>query len=132
MSAQDERAILALALAWPTWGPRQLFDQVSRAEHGGLRIAPSTVYRLLRRRCLRTRWERLAVLKVDSAKAAGLLTEHTRRQLAGAQRRQAPHVQATKPGELVCLDTFYVGKLKGVGKVSQYTGCDAACPFAVA
>jgi hypothetical protein len=27
------------------------------------------------------------------------------------------HVQAEKPGELVCLDTFSIGKLKGVGKL---------------
>lgn len=132
LSAQDERTILALALAWPTWGPEQLSDQLGRPEHAGLRIAPSTIYRLLRRRGLQTRWERLAVLEVHSAEAAGLLTERTRRQLAAAQRRQAPHIQAAKPGELVCLDTFYIGKLKGVGKVWQYTACDAACSFAVA
>jgi hypothetical protein len=28
------------------------------------------------------------------------------------------------------LDTFYVGKLKGVGKIWQITGCDAACSYA--
>jgi hypothetical protein len=72
------------------------------------------------------------VLEAHSAQTAGLLTERTRRQLAAAQRRQAPHIQATQPGELVCLDTFYIGKLKGVGKVWQYTACDAACSFAVA
>jgi transposase InsO family protein len=132
LSFQAERAILALALAWPTWGPVQLADQIRRPEHGGLRVAPSTIYRLLRRMGLQTRWERLAVLEAHSAQAAGLLTERTRRQLAAAQRRQAPHIEAAQPGELACLDTFYVGKLKGVGKVWQYTACDAACSFAVA
>jgi transposase InsO family protein len=32
----------------------------------------------------------------------------------------------------VCLDTFYIGQLKGVGKVWQYTACDAASSFAIA
>jgi transposase InsO family protein len=132
LSVQEERTILALALAWPTWGPAQLSNQLRHPDHGGLRVAPSTIYRLLRRRGLQTRWERLAVLEVHSAQAAGLLTERTRRQLAAAQRRQAPHIQASKPGQLVCLDTFYIGKLKGVGKVWQYTACDAACSFGVA
>lgn len=132
LSVQAERAILALALAWPTWGPVQLADQLRRREHDGLRLAPSTIYRLLRRMGLQTRWERLTVLEAHSAQAAGLLTERTRRQLTAAQRRHAPHIQASQPGELVCLDTFYVGKLKGVGKVWQYTACDAACSFAVA
>ena len=31
---------------------------------------------------------------------------------------------------LLSLDTFYVGKLKGVGKVWQITGCDAASSYA--
>ena len=37
---------------------------------------------------------------------------------------------ATAPGDLLSLDTFYVGKLKGVGKGWQITGCDAACSYA--
>jgi hypothetical protein len=41
-------------------------------------------------------------------------------------------VHATTPGELVCFDTFYIGKLKGVGKVWQYKACDAAYSHAVA
>ncbi|MCJ7709094.1 MAG: IS481 family transposase, partial [Anaerolineales bacterium] len=76
---------------------------------------------MLCRRGLQTRWERLALLEVHSAQAAGLLTKRTRRQLAAAQRRRAPHIQATKLGELVSQDTFYIGKLKGVGRIWQYT-----------
>jgi len=132
LRTQAERAILALALAWPTWGPVQLAYQLRRPELGGLRIASNTIYRLLRRMGLQTRWERLAVLEAHFAQAAGLLTERTRRQLAAGQRRQAPHIQASQPGELVCLDTFDIGKLKGVGKIWQYTACDAASSFAVA
>jgi transposase InsO family protein len=130
LSVQDERAILALAVTWPTWGPLRLAAQLARPEHGGRRVAPATIYRLLRRRGLQTRWERLAVLEVHSAQRAGLLTERTRRQLA--RRRPHQHIEAATPGEVVCLDTFYVGKLKGVGKVWQYTACDAACSYALA
>jgi hypothetical protein len=32
----------------------------------------------------------------------------------------------------VCLDTFYIGNLRGVGKVWQFTARDAACSYAVA
>ena len=39
------------------------------------------------------------------------------------------HVEAGQPGDLLSLDTFYVGKLKGVGKVWQITGCDVASSF---
>ena len=40
------------------------------------------------------------------------------------------HVEADAPGDLLSLDTFYVGKLKGVGKVWQVTGCDVASSYA--
>lgn len=53
---------------------------------------------------------------------AGLLTEWTRSTLWQAQHGQPRHVAAREPGELVCLDTFYIGQLKGVGKVWQITG----------
>lgn len=39
---------------------------------------------------------------------------------------------AREPGELVCLDTFYIGQLQGVGKIWQITACDAACSYGVA
>jgi transposase InsO family protein len=42
------------------------------------------------------------------------------------------HVQAENPGELMCIDTFYIGKLKGVGKLWQITACDAASSYAMA
>jgi len=131
LTVQTERAILALALAWPTWGPARLAVQLSRPEYGSWRVAPATIYRLLRRTDLRTRFQRLAVLEAHSAQAAGLLTERTRRRLTAAQRRRGPHVAAQRPGDLVCLDTFYIGRLKEVGKVWQYTACDAACSYAI-
>jgi transposase InsO family protein len=127
-----ERAVLAMALAWPTWGPARLSAQLTRPEHGGYRVAPATVHRLLRRAGLGTRLERLAVLEHHSARAAGLLTERTRRRLWHVQHGRTQHVHATTPGELVCFDTFYIGKLKGVGKIWQYTACDAACSYAAA
>ncbi len=41
-------------------------------------------------------------------------------------------MQAEKPGELVCIDTFYVGKLGGVGKMCQIAACDATSSYALA
>jgi transposase InsO family protein len=77
---------------------------------------------------LGTRRERLGILGHHSARRAGLLTERTRRRLRPAQR----HVHASRPGELVCLDCFYIGKLKCVGKVWKITACDAATSYAMA
>ena len=123
LSVQTERRVIAFALAWPTSGPQWLSDQLARE---GVTIAPVTVWRLLRRHQLGTRRARLAVLEQFSAATQGILTERT----AHRDRRRTRHVAATAPGDLLSLDTFYVGKLKGVGKVWQITGCDAACSYA--
>jgi transposase InsO family protein len=123
LSVQTERRVIAFALAWPTSGPQWLSDQLARE---GLPIAPVTVWRLLRRHQLGTRRARLAVLEQFTAATQGILTERT----AQRDRRRTRHVAAAAPGDLLSLDTFYVGKLKGVGKVWQITGCDAACSYA--
>ena len=115
---QTERRVIALAVAWPTCGPQWYSDQLARE---GVTIAPVTVWRLLRREGLGTRRARLAVLERASAAHAGLLTERT--------IKPVRHVAAAHPGDLLSLDTFYVGKLKGVGKVWQITGCDVASSF---
>jgi hypothetical protein len=107
-SVEAERAILAVALAVPTWGPARVSAHLA--------LAPATIYRSLRRVGLQTRTQRLGVLEVCSAQTAGLLTERTRRTLAQARRRQSQHVVDEQPGDQVCLDTFYVGKLKGLGR----------------
>ena len=115
---QTERRVIAVALAWPTCGPQWYSDQLAR---DGVAIAPVTIWRLLRRQRLGTRRARLAVVEQYSAGTTGLLTERTAKPIC--------HVAAARPGDLLCLDTFYVGQLKGVGKVWQITGCDAASSF---
>jgi len=122
LGVQTERRVIAFALAWPTCGPQWVSDQLARE---GLTVAPVTIWRLLRRSGLGTRRARLAVLEQHSATTTGLLTERTGRAL----RRPVRHVEAAQPGDLLSLDTFYVGKLKGVGKVWQITGCDVASSF---
>lgn len=125
-----ERSVLAWAIAEPTWGPLRLSSELRRQRD--LVLHPSTIYRILKRHRLQTRFERLVILEQHAAETAGLLTERTRRKLLRAQGHKPRHVQASVPGELVCIDTFYIGKLKGVGKVWQYTACDAATSFGVA
>lgn len=118
VAVQTERRVIALALAWPTCGPQWYSDQLARE---GEAIAPVTIWRLLRRHRLGTRRARLAVLERASAVTTGLLTERT--------AKPVRHVEAAQPGDLLSLDTFYVGKLKGVGKVWQITACDVASSF---
>ncbi len=121
-----EHAVLAYALLWSTHGPARIAAQLRQPRWGGWRVSPSGVYGILRRHGLQTRWERLTRLEARAILDQGLLTERTRRRLI------SPHIAAQHPGDLVCVDAFYVGKLKGVGKVWQLTACDAACSYAIA
>lgn len=127
-----EQAVLAYALLWPTHGPAQIADQLTRPGGPLTRLSASGAYAILRRHGLSTRWERLCRSEVHAAGTIGLLTERTRATLNEARGHRAAHVHAERSGDLVCLDTFYVGNLKGVGKVWQYTACDAASSFGVA
>ena len=125
-----ERLVLGIAISAATWGARRIAAYLARTWQ--VRVAPSTVQRLLRRVGLATRRARLLVLEQQAARTAGLLTERTRAKLWRARHGRTRHVAATEPGELVCLDTFYIGNLKGIGKVWQITACDAATSYGVA
>jgi len=121
-----EHAVLAYALLWPTHGPARIAAQLHQPRWGRWRVSPSGVYGILKRHGLQTRWERLTRLEARALDVQGLVTERTRRRVV------RPHLAAEHPGDVVCVDAFYVGKLKGVGKVWQLTACDAACSYALA
>jgi transposase InsO family protein len=114
------RLVVGQAPAWPTGGCRRVSLQLAR-DLGG-QLSPSPVQRIVRR----------ALQKHHNTGPCGLLTERTRRQLARARGPWARHVHAALPGERVCLDTFSIGKLNGVGRVWQITAGDAACSSGVA
>ena len=119
VSVETEHRVLAMALAWPTRGARWVSQQLAAQQ---LAVPATTVWRILRRHGLSRRDARLAAVEYQGAAVNGVVTARVR-------RRVARHVRATRPGDLLSLDTFYVGQLKGVGKVWQITACDAACSY---
>jgi transposase InsO family protein len=115
-----EQRILAFALAHPGFGPKRTSAELAREKWGGLRISANGVYRVLVRHGLNTRAKRLSLV-------AGYAARYERAPLPEAPR----HVEASRPGELVGLDCFYVGRLTGTkGAVWQYTAIDVRSGFA--
>ncbi len=112
-------------LAYPR--PAAHCPAAGRAQLGGILVSPWGVYQTLRRRGLHQRPARLRRFERLPARATGILTEYTR-QLVDVRAAQA-EVEADHPGALVGVDTFFVGKLKGVGKIWQYTGTDVASSY---
>jgi transposase len=112
LAPETERLLPSVAVSAATWGARRIAAYLRHRWQ--LRVAPSTVQRALRRAGLATRRQRLTVLEHRALQTVGLLTERTRRALWQARHGQPRHVAAREPGELVCLDAFYIGQLKGV------------------
>ena len=104
----------------------------AKPRFGGWTVSHSTVYNVLRSAGLNRRPMRLAAAEALAAAEGGPLTERALRDLRAAQAVQHRHIGSDVVGEQVFLDTMYVGHLKGVGKVWQYTGVDGACSFGFA
>jgi transposase InsO family protein len=116
-----EQRIIAFSLAHPGFGPKRISAELAREKWGGLRISPHGIWRVLRRHGLNTRTKRLALV-------AGYAARYERRAEPPERER---HIEATRPGELVGLDCFYVGRLSGTkGTVWQYSAIDVASGFA--
>jgi transposase InsO family protein len=115
--------LLTLAVLEPTLGARRLADRLVDA---GWPLAASTAQKYLHQAGLGTRRQRVARAALITAAAGGLVTEATR----DAAPMGFCHVSAG-PAELVSLDSFYIGNLKGVGRVYQLTAVDVFTRWAV-
>jgi len=115
--------ILAEAIARPTLGARRLLEHLAERE---VALSASGVQKVLLRHHLGHRRERIAALAQITAAETGLVTDEARNGPFGFCHF------AARPGDLVALDTFYVGKLKGVGSVYQLTAIDTTTRWAVA
>ncbi len=115
--------VLAEALARPTLGARQLLEPLADR---GVHLSASGVQKILRRVNLATRAQRVAALAQITAADSGLAAE------AALDGPFGFCHFAAQPGDLVALDAFYVGQLKGIGKVFQLTAVDTATRWAVA
>ena len=116
-------SLLTVAVTMPTLGCRQYADRL--AEHG-FDVSKSTVQNLLVAHGLGRRPQRLARAAAITAMTSGLCTEAARQDQPFGFCHWAPG-----PGELVSVDSFYIGNLKGVGKVHQLTAVDTFTRWAI-
>lgn len=123
-----EQRILDVSLEHPAWGCNRLSDQLKLE---GINISAITIQKILNRNEMGSRYDRwLKLEEKHSQKTIQLSGE----QVAFIEKHNPAfrerHVESNAPGELLCQDTFYVGYLKGVGKVYLHTVVDAYCSFA--
>ena len=122
MGSEEVAVILSEAVTRPALGPRALLRHL-RAR--GVDRSASGVAKVLGRHHLGTAKQRIAALASLTAAGTG--------QVTGAAM-EGPFgfcMFASTAGQVVSLDTFYVGRLKGVGAVWQLTAVDVATRTAV-
>ena len=117
-----EGQVLSVTEQFPSYGPQRIAYLLQRQ---GITIGKTAVHGVLKRNGLNRRKERLEWIR----KLSGEIVTESEIDTA-RQRSKSRHIQADDPGELVCIDTFYIGCLKGVGRIYQLTACDAATSFA--
>lgn len=123
--------IIAYAVEHPTVGPRTIAAALALPRFGSWRVSHSGAYNVLRRAGLARRQARLAAAESLAASEGGPITERVLRDLRTIERTTV-HIGSDTLGEQVFFDTLYVGNLKGVGKIWQYSAVDGACSFAFA
>lgn len=131
--AELEQQILAMTREYPTYSYVKISDQLKLI---GVPATANQVRGVWLRRGLVKRYDRLLWLEREAAATGGPLTERVAKLLARYQRQQMTdpeqHVEAPLPGYLGCQDTYFVGTLKGVGRIYAQSFVDAHCSWAQA
>ncbi len=123
--------IIAYAIEHPTVGPRTIASALALPRFGGWMVSHGGVYNVLHRAGLNRTAARLAAAESLAASEGGPITERVLRDLRTIERAVV-HIGSDRLGEQVFFDTMYIGNLKGVGKIWQYSAVDGACSFAFA
>ena len=118
-----ERRILELAVEQPAWGQVRMANELAQ---GGLRVSPTGVRGVWVRHDLNTMAKRLKALEARMAQDGLILTESQLAALEKAKADKEAHGEfdSACPGYCGAQDTFYVGTLKGVGRIYQQTFID--------
>ncbi len=126
-----EAAVSAFALEQPAFGQVRVSNELRKR---GIFVSPSGVRSVWLRQNLESFKKRLSALEKYVAETGRVLTEAQVQALEKKQEDDVAHgeIETAHPGYLGSQDTFYVGTLKGVGRIYQQTFVDTYSKWAAA
>lgn len=126
-----EAAVAAFAIEQPAFGQVRVSNELRKR---GIFISPSGVRSVWLRRDLESFKKRLSALERHVAETGEVLTEAQVCALEKKQDDDVAHgeIETAHPGYLGSQDTFYVGTIKGVGRIYQQTFVDTYSKWAAA
>lgn len=127
-----ESAVVAFALEYPAYGQVRASNELRK---GGVFISPSGVRCVWLRHELASFKQRLAALEAKVLQSGGMVL--TEAQVVALERKREDdlacgEIETAHPGYLGSQDTFYVGTLKGVGRIYQQTFVDTYSKWSAA
>ncbi len=126
-----EAIIVELSLDRPAYGQIRIANELRKLGHS---ISPAGVRGVWQRHDLETMKKRLKALEAKVARESLVLTESQLAALEKAKSEKEAHgeFESECPGYCGAQDTFYVGNMKGVGRIYQQTFIDTYAKVAFA